>query len=101
MERIEQIPSEKLANVIKASSKVTELTKEAEQAVLQARLADLEFRVEIQQVYLNNGLSAQCVLNIHTGKVKWPEPEVTEVAPVVTETPKKVRAYRKRAQAEV
>ena len=97
--RVELLSKDKLERVQASHSKLSELTKAAENALTNAKLADLEFRVELQQIYINNGLSGSCVVDVFTGAVRWQDPPVAPVAQVA-ETPKKVRTYRKRAAVE-
>ena len=78
MARVEQIPMEKLQHVLEARKSVAELTETANQAATQAKLAELEFRIELQQVYLNNSLFGGCAIDIFTGAVKWPEDVPTD-----------------------
>jgi uncharacterized coiled-coil protein SlyX len=96
--RVELLSKDKLERVQAAHAKLSELTKTAESAVTKARLAELEFRVELQQIYIDNGLNGGCVVDVFTGAVKWQDPPATVAAPAQpVETPKKVRTYRRRA----
>jgi hypothetical protein len=61
-----------------------------------ARLAELEFKVQIQQLYLEKGLDANCRVDITTGAVTWPEDLPAEEQGETKEAaPKKKRASKK------
>jgi hypothetical protein len=89
--KVTEISKGALQPVVVARSKAVDLAKAAEDAMKDARLAEMEFKVQIQQLYLENGLHQNCRVDITTGKVSWPEPE-----PEVEETPKKKRVPKKK-----
>lgn len=94
--RITEIGKEQLAPIVTARTKTIELAQAAEQAIKDARMAELEFKVQIQQLYLEKGLDANCRVDINTGVVTWPE---LEVAPV--EEPKsELKPARKKAASK-
>ncbi len=96
--RITEISKEQLAPVVTARTKTIELAQAAEQAIKDARMAELEFKVLIQQLYLEKGLDSNCRVDIGTGFVTWPEVEVQE-APV-EEVKSEVKPARKKAAAK-
>ncbi len=78
MTRITEISKEQLAPVVTARTKTIELAQAAEQAIKDARMAELEFKVLIQQLYLEKGLDSNCRVDINTGVVTWPEAQFVE-----------------------
>ena len=81
MTRITQISKEELEPIVIARTKAMDAAGVAERTLKDARVAELEFKVQIQQLYLVNGLDAICRVDISTGKVEWPNelavPETT------------------------
>jgi hypothetical protein len=88
--RVTEISKEALQPVVVARSKAVDLAKAAEDAMKDARLAEMEFKVQIQQLYLEKGLHQDCRVDITTGNVTWPEPQEDE------ESPKKKRVSKKK-----
>ncbi len=73
MTRVTQISTEEMAPVIAARAKALEVAGVAERALKDARVAELEFQVQIQQLYLAKGLDPNCRLDSTTGNVAWPD----------------------------
>lgn len=90
-----QISKEDLEPVVTARSKAIDLATAAEKSMKDARLAELEFKVSIQQLYLQNGLAADCRVDIASGQVTWPEEPVAETT--AEEKPKRKRAPKETA----
>lgn len=68
-------------NLIATSrAKAIELAQAAQTAIKDARIAELEFKNTIQQVYIENGLDNKCNISLETGQVTWPEEEPAEAA---------------------
>jgi hypothetical protein len=95
MTKVSQISKEDLKPVVAAREKAMDVAKIAEQAMKDARLAELEFKVEIQQLYIAKGLDMNCRVDVSTGAVSWPEekPEAKVETPE-TPTPKKVAYFQ-------
>lgn len=93
MNKITEISKEQLAPIVTARSKTIELAQAAEQAIKDARMAELEFKVQIQQLYLEKGLDQNCRVDINTGVVTWPEDPLESVV----EEPKSEVKPRKRS----
>lgn len=85
MTKVTEISKEELAPVVTARTKTLELAQVAEQAIKDARMAELEFKVQIQQMYLEKGLDANCRVDINTGVVTWPEVKVEDAEKAVVE----------------
>lgn len=79
MNKITEISKEQLAPIVTARSKTIELAQAAEQAIKDARMAELEFKVQIQQLYLEKSLDQNCRVDINTGVVTWPEDPLESV----------------------
>lgn len=90
-----QIDKEALEPVIAARTKAVDLAQAAERAMKDARLAELEFKVQIQQLYLEKQLDQNCRVDINTGVVTWPEENPEEEK--VTEDKPKRKPRRKTA----
>lgn len=95
-EKVTQINKEALQPVITTRTKAVDLAQAAEQAMKDARLAELEFKVQIQQLYLEKGLDQNCRVDINTGDVTWPEPAGESDA--TAEIPKRKRTVKKKAE---
>jgi hypothetical protein len=93
MSKVTEINKEALEPVLVARDKAVELAQAADRAMKEARLAELEFKVQIQQLYLEKGLDSNCRVDITTGVVTWPE----EQAEAKEEAPKKKRTAKKKA----
>jgi len=101
MTRITEISREQLAPIVTARTKTIELAQVAEQAIKDARMAELEFKVQIQQLYLEKGLNSNCRVDINTGVVTWPVDEADAAVVDVVEEPKgDVKPARKKASAK-
>jgi hypothetical protein len=85
MTRVTEISKEQLAPIVTARTKTIELAQAAEQAIKDARMAELEFKVQIQQLYLEKGLDSNCRVDINTGAVTWPDVAIQAVAVAVEE----------------
>lgn len=110
MTKINQIDKEALEGILKARTKVTELTAIAENAVKDAKAAKTEFDLALAHLFLGHNLNRDCKIDMSTGVVTWPEeqkedliisnpePEVVEelVEPVVrkVKTAKKVKKVK-------
>ena len=97
MSKVTEINKEALGPVLAARDKAVQLAQEADRAMKEARLAELEFKVQIQQLYLEKGLDSNCRVDITTGAVTWPPEEEVKAE---EETPKKKRAPKKKAEKE-
>jgi hypothetical protein len=84
MTRVTQISKEELEPVISARAKAVDAAQNADKALKDARLAELEFKVQIQQLYLAKNLDANCKVDISNGVVAWPD---ENPAPVTTPAP--------------
>jgi len=82
MTRVTQISKEDMEPSVAARTKAMEAAQAAEKALKDARLAELEFKVQIQQLYLVKGLNADCKVDISNGTVAWPEEKFIEETPV-------------------
>lgn len=106
MTKLTQVNKEELEPIITSRSKAVEAAQIAEKALKDARLAELEFKVQIQQLYLNNNLDANCRVDISTGEVAWPEeaPATTsdteEVVEEAVEPTKKKRVKKTKTETE-
>lgn len=96
MTRITQISKEELEPVVVARGKALEAAQTADKTLKDARLAELEFKVQVQQLYLAKGLDANCRVDISTGAIAWPDESVPQddQAPPEQETPKKKRGKK-------
>lgn len=98
MTKVTEISQQDLGPVSAARAKAVELAKSAEEAIKDARIAEMEFKVTIQQLYLEKGLAPNCRVDLGTGVVTWPEEEAE--APTATEKPKRKRTVKKKTEAE-
>jgi hypothetical protein len=98
MTKVTEISQQDLGPVSAARAKAVELAKGAEEAIKDARLAEMEFKITIQQLYLEKGLAPNCRVDLGTGVVTWPEEEVEE--PTVAEKPRKKRSAKKNVETE-
>jgi len=73
MTRVTQISKEEMEPIVTARAKAMEAAATAERALKEARMAELEFKVNIQQLYLMKKLDANCRVDISTGSVAWPD----------------------------
>lgn len=100
MTRVTQISKEEIEPVVAARGKVMESAAAAEKALKDAKLAELEFKVQIQQLYLSKGLDQNCRVDISTGMVSWPDQAQQTPAPEVEDPPKKKRGRKPAVQVE-
>jgi hypothetical protein len=77
MEKLTQLSKEVLTTIETARVKAVNLASEADKAIANAKVAELEYRVIVQQVYLSNKLDAECKIDPTTGVITWPEEPVT------------------------
>ena len=96
-----QISTERLVPLVEARNKAIALTQAAEAGVKDARMAEMEFKVHIQQLYLENGLNKDCRIDISTGVVTWPEEEVVVASGVAEVEDKPKKRVKKAAKTEV
>lgn len=94
--KVTEINKQDLAPVLSARTKAIELAKSAEEAIKDARFAEMEFKVAIQQLYLEKGLAPTCRVDLGTGVVTWQETEVEAEA----DKPKKKRVVKKKEDVE-
>ena len=96
MTRITEISKEDMEPIVTSRTKAIESASVAEKALKDARLAELEFKVQIQQLYLAKGLDPNCKVDISTGVVSWPGDPEPETVSVISETsePKKKRGRK-------
>jgi hypothetical protein len=73
MSKVTQISKEDMEPIVAARAKAIEAASVAEKALKDARLSELEFKVQIQQLYLVKGLDPNCRVDVSTGSVAWPE----------------------------
>lgn len=90
MTRLTQISKEELEPVITAREKAVEAAQNADKVLKDARLAELEFKVQIQQLYLNKGLDANCRVDISNGAISWPDEIEAQVAETMVESPTEI-----------
>ena len=95
--KITKINEEQLTPIVSARTKTLELAQVAEQAIKDARMAELEFKVQIQQLYLEKGLDSNCRVDISTGVVTWPE----EIPEALEESKKTTKPSRKKTAKNV
>lgn len=100
MAKVTEISKEQLAPIVTARAKTLELAAAAEQAIKDARMAELEFKVQIQQLYLEKGLDSNCRVDINTGAVTWPEEPVAVIVEDVPAEAPKSKSPRKKAPAK-
>jgi hypothetical protein len=99
MTRITQISKKDMEPVLAIRAKAMEAAGIAEKALKDARLAELEFKVQIQQLYLVNGLDPNCRLDIANGAVVWPDTIAgDEEGPDNKEAPKQEKQPKKRSK---
>jgi len=91
MTRVTQISKEEMEPVVVARGKAMEAASLAEKALKDAKLAELEFKVQIQQLYLAKGLDPNCRVDISTGQISWPDQNPVAGEPEADEPPKKKR----------
>jgi hypothetical protein len=73
MSKVTQISKEDMEPIVVARAKAVEAATLAEKALKDARLSELEFKVQIQQLYLVKGLDPNCRVDVSTGSVAWPD----------------------------
>jgi len=79
-ERVEKLEASEIKDLEEAKSKAEQTAARAQQAsqvaqgmLKDAQLAELEFKVKIQQLFLAKGLNPACKLDLATGVVAWPD----------------------------
>ncbi|MCK9567825.1 hypothetical protein M0R72_02595 [Candidatus Pacearchaeota archaeon] len=87
MARVTQISKEELEPVVQARGKAVEAAQNADKALKDARLAELEFKVQIQQLYLAKNLDANCRVDISNGVIAWPDETAAPTETVVAGEP--------------
>lgn len=95
MTKVTKIDHDDLKQVAETRAKAVTLAKSAEEAIKDARIAEMEFKVTIQQLYLEKGLNANCRVDLGTGVVTWPEEEAEP-----TSEPKRKRTTKKKAEQD-
>jgi hypothetical protein len=68
-----KVEVEELKSIIDARTKGVETATVAERAVKDARIAELEYKLQLQQFFLERGLDPRCNVDISTGVISWPE----------------------------
>ena len=94
MARVTQISKEELEPVVQARGKAVEAAQNADKALKDARLAELEFKVQTQQMFLEKGLDPNCRVDISNGTIAWPE----EAVPAESSNEPKAIVGKKRAK---
>jgi len=79
MTKTTQVSKESLDPISGARQKAIDLANAAERAIKDARMAEMEYKILIQQLYLDNRLVTDCRVDLASGVVTWPE-EPTEAA---------------------
>jgi len=79
MTKTTQVSKESLDPISVARQKAIDLANAAERAIKDARMAEMEYKILIQQLYLDNRLVTDCRVDLASGVVTWPE-EPTEAA---------------------
>jgi hypothetical protein len=72
-----KVDVEELKGIIEARTKGIETATAAEKTVKDARIAELEYKLQLQQFFLERGLDPRCNVDINTGVITWPEEEVS------------------------
>ena len=88
--KITKIELNELAGVVNARGKAVELATKADSILKEAKVAELEYRVAVQDLYLSKGLPSNCRVDVGTGDVTYPEDEAAAQAPTAEEPAKKV-----------
>jgi len=99
MSRVTQITKEEMEPVVSARAKALEAASVAEKALKDARLAELEFKVQIQQMYLAKGLDPNCKVDISTGTITWPDEADQQEDDKPAELPKARKVARLRGKS--
>jgi hypothetical protein len=66
MTRVTQLTETELQQVVEVQGKAIRAAQVADNALKEARLAELEFKVHMQQLFLEKHLDANCA-------IKWPD----------------------------
>jgi len=67
------LDKESIKLIADSRAKALELSQTAQAAIKDAKIAELEFKNTIQQVYIEKGLDPKCNIDLSTGGVTWPE----------------------------
>ncbi len=89
-ETVESVSQEELRGILEAKKSVLELVKVAEEAARVAKMADLQYQVTVQQVFINHGLSTSDRIDDSTGVItRGPvaEPVESEAVAEASEAP--------------
>ncbi len=86
MTKVTQISKEDMEPIVAARAKAIEAAATAEKVLKEAKIAELEFKVNIQQLYLMNKLDPNCRVDTSTGSVTWPDDE-EQLQPEFTDPP--------------
>jgi len=81
IQRKEQFTPEELNPLIETMRKIESIKRDMRELGKDMRIAELEHKVILHNLFLQNGISPNCQLNIQDGKVTWPD-EVTEATEV-------------------
>lgn len=79
-EKVTKISDRELAAIQNLKNRALLVTTQAEKALAEARVVELEYKNAIQSIFLSNGLDTKCEINDETGVVTWPKEEVKEEA---------------------
>ena len=101
MSKVTQISKEDMEPIVTARTKAIEAAAVAEKALKDARLAELEFKVQIQQLYLAKGLNPGCRVDISTGDVAWPDAVEDAGDEQPADKPEKKKRAKKAAVVDV
>lgn len=74
MSKLTELDRESLKKIVDARAKAVELAQTAQAAMKDARIAELEFKNTIHEVYIEQGLDKNCNIDVSTGAITWPEP---------------------------
>lgn len=86
MSRVTTLDKESVRLIATTRAKALELAQTAQAALKDARIAELEFKNTIQQVFLENGLDSTCNVNLDTGNVIWKDEETSSEIETQKET---------------
>jgi hypothetical protein len=100
MTKVTQISKEDMEPIVAARAKAIEAASVAEKALKDARLSELEFKVQIQQLYLAKGLAQNCRVDVSTGTVEWPKATEDDDEQGPADKPEKKKRNKKVAVVE-
>jgi hypothetical protein len=78
MDKVTKLSDESLNTIKDLRTKAERAALAADQAVSAAKIADLEYRLQVQATFLANGLLPSCSVDIETGTITWPAEPVVE-----------------------